>query len=120
MLKLKTSTPNKGLAYQFRVSEATVFRITYIKWLKMTDTRLAALIHWPDRDSHQKTMPAAHCQDSIDLATSNDDAFCLKMHDSDNTLYLDHHAYYYQVSMQMFAMLTNVILRLHFSSLHCT
>ena len=56
MLKLRTCAPNEGLAYQFGVSEATVSRII-LKWLKLTNTRLAGLIHWPDRDALQKTMP---------------------------------------------------------------
>ena len=56
MLKLRTCAPNEGLAYQFGVSEATVSRIK-LKWLKLTNTRLAGLIHWPDQDALQKTMP---------------------------------------------------------------
>ena len=56
MFKLRTCAPNEGLAYQFGVSEATMSRII-LKWLKLTNTRLAGLIHWPDRDTLQKTMP---------------------------------------------------------------
>ena len=56
MLKLRTNIPNEGLAYQFGVSQATISRII-LKWLKLADTRLAGLIHWPDRDALQKTMP---------------------------------------------------------------
>ena len=54
MLKLRTNAPNEGLAYYFGVSEATMSRII-IKWLKQTNTRLAGLIHWPDRDALQNS-----------------------------------------------------------------
>ena len=56
MLKLRTCAPNEGLAYQFGVLEATMSRIMF-KWLKIADTRLARLMHWPDQDALQKTMP---------------------------------------------------------------
>ena len=45
--------PNEGLAYQFEVCQATTSN-TVLKWLKLTDTRLSGLIHWPDRDALQK------------------------------------------------------------------
>ena len=47
--------PNEGLAYQFEVCQATISN-TVLKWLKLADTRLSGLIHWPDRDALQKTM----------------------------------------------------------------
>ena len=56
MLKLRTNAPNEGLAYHFGVCQGTVSKII-LKWLKLADTRLAGLIHWPHRDSLQKTMP---------------------------------------------------------------
>ena len=56
MLKLRTNAPNEGLAYQFGVCKATISKII-LKWLKLADIRLSGLIHWPDRDSLQKTMP---------------------------------------------------------------
>ena len=55
MLKLRTNVPNEGLAYQFGVCKATISII--LKWLKLADIGLSGLIHWPDRDSLQKTMP---------------------------------------------------------------
>ena len=56
MLKLRTNIPDEGSAYQFGVSQATISRII-LKWLKLADTRLAGLIHWPDHDALQKAMP---------------------------------------------------------------
>ena len=47
--------PNEGLAYQLEVCQATISN-TVLKWLKLADTRLSSLIHWPDRDALQKTM----------------------------------------------------------------
>ena len=49
-----------------------------------------------------------HRQDSVDSAALNNDTFCLKIHDSDSALHLDHsHAYYYQVQTQMFVCNVN-------------
>ena len=54
--KNKRTIPNEGLAYQFGVCKATISKIM-VKWLKLADIRLSGLIHWPDRNSLQKTMP---------------------------------------------------------------
>ena len=56
MVKLSVNTPIEDLGYRFRVSTSTVSRIL-LKWLRQMDIRLKDLIHWPDRDALQKTMP---------------------------------------------------------------
>ena len=47
ILKLRINPPLEFLAYQFRISPATVSRI-FMKWLKQMDLRLQDLIIWPD------------------------------------------------------------------------
>ena len=56
MIKLSLNTPIEDLGYRFRVSTSTVSRILF-KWLRQMDIRMKDLIHWPDRDALQKTMP---------------------------------------------------------------
>ena len=56
MIKLSLNTPIEDLGYRFRVSTSTVSRIL-LKWLRQMDIRMKDLIHWPDRDALQKTMP---------------------------------------------------------------
>jgi len=55
-IELRTNAPNEGLAYHFGVCKATISKVI-LKWLKLADTRLAGLIHWPDQDALQKIMP---------------------------------------------------------------
>ena len=55
MLKLRTCAPKEGLLTNLEFLRQ-LSRIV-LKWLKIADTRLARLIHWPDRDAFQKTMP---------------------------------------------------------------
>ena len=56
LIKLSINPPIQDLGYQFGVSTSTVSRIL-LKWLGQMDIRMRDLIHWPDREALQKTMP---------------------------------------------------------------
>ncbi|XP_066265852.1 uncharacterized protein [Branchiostoma lanceolatum] len=56
LMKLRLNPPFQALAYQFKVSLATVSRI-FSTWIVALDTRLSCFISWPDREDLWRTMP---------------------------------------------------------------
>ena len=56
LMKLRLNVPLQDLAYHFGISLSTVSRI-FAHWLLVLDTRLAPLIHWPEREDLWRTMP---------------------------------------------------------------
>ena len=56
LMKLRLNLGDQDLAYRFAISQPSVSRYT-AKWLDLLSTRLAFLIHWPDRQDLMKTMP---------------------------------------------------------------
>ena len=56
VIKLSINPPIQDLGYRFGVSISTVSRIL-LKWLGQMDICSRDLIHWPDREALQKTMP---------------------------------------------------------------
>ena len=57
LMKLRMDFPIHDLAYRFGVSKGTVSRILH-RWYVVLDTSLRHLLHWPEREELQKTMPA--------------------------------------------------------------
>ena len=55
-MKLRLNLSNYDLGFRFCVHDTTVSRII-IKWVQLLDVWLSPLIHWPERDQLQKTMP---------------------------------------------------------------
>ena len=56
LVKLTLDPPLYDLARRVDVSASTISRIL-LKWYSAMSVRLEHLIHWPDRESLQKTMP---------------------------------------------------------------
>ena len=56
LMKLRLNLSNYDLGFRFCVHDTTVSRII-IKWVQFMDVRLSPLIHWPEREQLQKTMP---------------------------------------------------------------
>ena len=56
LMKLRLNLSNYDLGFQFCIHDTTVSRIT-IKWIQFLDVRLSSLIHWPEREQLQRTMP---------------------------------------------------------------
>ncbi|XP_067134724.1 uncharacterized protein [Centruroides vittatus] len=57
LMRFRMSLCHQDLAYRFHVSRSTVSRILE-KWTNVLYVRLSDLIHWPDRDILQQTMPS--------------------------------------------------------------
>ena len=56
LTKLRLNSRLHELAFQVGLSESSVSRLLR-KWFTALDIRLSFLIHWPDREELQKTMP---------------------------------------------------------------
>ncbi|XP_048589803.1 uncharacterized protein LOC5503578 isoform X2 [Nematostella vectensis] len=56
LLRLKLNLPLQELAYRFYISLATASRI-FDGWIHVMSIRLQFLIHWPEREELQATMP---------------------------------------------------------------
>lgn len=55
--RIKLNLPLQDIAYQFNISVSTASRI-FDRWIDVLCTRLKFLIHWPDREELQRTMPS--------------------------------------------------------------
>lgn len=56
LMKLRLNLGNYDLGFRFCIHESTVSRIL-CNWVQVLDIRLSPLIHWPEKDEVQKTMP---------------------------------------------------------------
>lgn len=56
LMKMRLNTSNQDLAVRFDVSDTTVSRV-FQNMLNVLDVYLKPLIHWPEREELQKTMP---------------------------------------------------------------
>ena len=56
LMKLRLNLKNNDLAYHFGMCESVVTN-TIHKWLSILYMTLKYLIHWPDQDELQKTLP---------------------------------------------------------------
>ncbi|XP_031572978.1 uncharacterized protein LOC116306983 [Actinia tenebrosa] len=56
LIRLRLNVFMQDLTYRFEVTRRTVNRIFHA-WMIIMDERLSPLIHWPDREALQSTMP---------------------------------------------------------------
>lgn len=57
LIRIKLNLPLQDIAYRFNISVSTASRI-FDRWIDVLCTRLKFLIHWPDREELQRTMPS--------------------------------------------------------------